>query len=178
MTLFNQKRNQLAQYLGVFFTFLSTPALAVDWAWQLESATVFESVIAIQQADGKITRHHFQCDLTDALNEETEMSSTIKTVTPTSHPDGVLVVTCYRGAHAEMIAIVDPSEDKIVYKKIGSYFVDWYLENGKIIIDYDTPCPETKSENKTGEKVKADDTKAQTCTDPNNDFITVSQPWP
>lgn len=152
------------RYLVLLLTFFSTSALAVDWAWQLESATIFESAIAIQHDDGKISRHKFQCDLTDALNEKTELSSTIETVVPTSHPDGVLVVTCYKGANTEMIAIIDPLEDKVVYKKIGSYFVDWRLEDGKIIVDYDLPC---------------EDTKDKTCSeDPDNQFETVSQPWP
>lgn len=152
------------RYLAIFLTLFTNSALAVDWAWQLESATIFESSIAIKQADGSIIRHKFQCDLTDALNEKTELSSTIETVTPISHPDGVLVVTCYRGANAEMIAIIDPLEDKVVYKKMGSYFVDWHLEDGKMIIDYDKPCENTK------EKVCSDD--------PDNQFVTVSQPWP
>lgn len=152
------------RYLAVFLTLFANSALAVDWAWQLESATIFESSIAIKQADGSIIRHKFQCDLTDALNEKTELSSTIETVTPISHPDGVLVVTCYRGANAEMLAIIDPLEDKVVYKKMGSYFVDWHLEDGKIIIDYDKPCENTK------EKLCSND--------PDNQFVTVSQPWP
>lgn len=167
MSLFNQKSNQKhhqwAPYVGAFFACFSTSALAIDWAWQLENATVFESVIAIQHADGSIGRHQFQCDLTDALNEKTEMSSTIEPVVPHSHPDGVLIVTCYRGEHAEMIAIIDPLENEVVYKKMGSYFVDWRLENGNIIIDYDTPCEVTKD---------------NTCTGPNNQYVTVSQPWP
>ncbi len=152
------------RYLVVILTLFTNSALAVDWAWQLESATVFESVIAIQQADGSIRRHKFQCDLTDALNEKTEMSSTIETVLPTSHPDGVIIVTCYKGAQSEMIAIIDPLKDKVVYKKLGSYFVDWRLEEGKIIVDYDMPC---------------EDTKNKTCADdPDNQFVTISQTWP
>ncbi len=152
------------RYLALFLSLFSTSALAVDWAWQLESATIFESTIAIQHDDGNISRHQFQCDLTDALNEKTELSSTIETVVPISHPDGVLIVTCYKGARTEMIAIIDPLEDKVVYKKIGSYFVDWRLEDGKVIIDYDMPC---------------EDTKNKTCSqDPDNEFVTVSQPWP
>jgi hypothetical protein len=151
------------RYLSLLLTLFSSTALAVDWAWQLESATIFESVIAIQQAEGNISRYKFQCDLTDALNEKTELSSTIETATPASHPDGVLIVTCYKGAHTEMITIVDPMEDKAVYKKLGSYFVDWRLEDGEIIIEYDRPCE--------GAKDKA-------CTDPDNGFVTISQPWP
>ncbi len=162
MFLINQKSYLV--FLIISLSLLSRPVYAIDWAWQLENASIFESVIAIKQADGTIIRHHFQCDLTDALNEKTELSSTIEAVTPTSHPDGVLVVTCYRGANTEMIAIIDPLEDSVVYKKIGSYFVDWHLENGKIIIDYDKPC---------------EDTKEKLCTDdPNNQFVTVSQSWP
>lgn len=152
------------RYLVIVLSLFANSALAVDWAWQLESATIFESVIAIKQADGAIIRHNFQCDLTDALNEKTELSSTIETVTPTSHPNGVLVVTCYRGANAEMLAIIDPLEEKVVYKKMGSYFVDWHLEDGKIAIDYDKPCEDTK------DKICSDD--------PDNQFVTVSQPWP
>lgn len=152
------------RYLVIVLSLFANSALAVDWAWQLESATIFESVIAIKQADGTIIRHNFQCDLTDALNEKTELSSTIETVTPTSHPNGVLVVTCYRGANAEMLAIIDPLEEKVVYKKMGSYFVDWHLEDGKIAIDYDKPCEDTK------DKICSDD--------PDNQFVTVSQPWP
>jgi hypothetical protein len=152
------------RYLVIVLSLFANSALAVGWAWQLESATIFESVIAIKQADGTIIRHNFQCDLTDALNEKTELSSTIETVTPTSHPNGVLVVTCYRGANAEMLAIIDPLEQKVVYKKMGSYFVDWHLEDGKIAIDYDKPCEDTK------DKICSDD--------PDNQFVTVSQPWP
>ena len=152
------------RYLVIVLSLFANSALAVDWAWQLESATIFESVIAIKQADGNIIRHNFHCDLTDALNEKTELSSTIETVTPTSHPKGALVVTCYRGANAEMLAIIDPLEEKIVYKKMGSYFIDWHLEDGKIVIDYDKSCEDTK------DKVCPDD--------PDNQFVTVSQPWP
>lgn len=152
------------RYLVILLSLFSQSVLAVDWAWQLENATVFESIIAIKKADGSISRHKFQCDLTDALNEKTEMSSTIETVVPISHPDGVLVVKCYKGGQSEMIAIIDPLQNKVAYKKIGSYFVDWHLTDGKIIIDYDMPCENTKD---------------KTCTDdPDNQFVTVTQPWP
>jgi|GEM_PF-1442206 hypothetical protein len=162
MFLLNKKSYLV--FLMVSLGLLSHSVYAVDWAWQLENASIFESIIAIKQADGTIIRHNFQCDLTDALNEKTELSSTIETVTPTSHPDGVLVITCYRGANAEMIAIIDPLEGKVVYRKMGRYFVDWHLEEGKITIDYDKPC---------------EDTKDKICSeDPDKRFVTVTQSWP
>ena len=163
MILLKQKQHQFVLYLGIFLSLFSTSAFAADWAWQLESATIFESVVAIQKTDGSLNRYQFQCDLTDTLNEQTEKSSTIETVVPTSHPNGVLIVTCYMGAHAEMLTIVDPIKNKVVYKKIGSYFVDWRLEGGEITIDYDTPC---------------EDTKKKTCAELDSDFVTISQTWP
>ena len=162
MFFINQQRYLV--FLIMLLGLLSRPVYAINWAWQLENATIFESVIAIKQANDKMIRHHFQCDLTDALNEKTELSSSIEIVTPISHPEGVLIVTCYQAANTQMIAIVDPLEAKVVYKKMGSYFVDWHLENGKIMIDYDKPC---------------EDTKDHTCADhSDNQFVTVSQSWP
>lgn len=72
----------LLGFLIMLLGLLSRPVYAINWAWQLENATIFESVIAIKQANGKIIRHHFQCDLTDALNEKRNCLPLLKS----SHP--------------------------------------------------------------------------------------------
>jgi len=162
MTLLD-KRHYLTASISALLTLFSTATWAEDWAWQLESATMFESVVAIQHTDGKIDRYDFQCNLTDALNEKTEESPTIEKAVSTAHPDGVLIVTCYKGAHAEVLEIIDPSIHRSVYKKIGSYFVDWHLEKGNIVIEYDMPCY---------------DTQAKACADPDNRFTTITETWP
>ncbi|MDG1820957.1 MAG: hypothetical protein P8H24_03865 [Methylophilaceae bacterium] len=151
------------RYLCLLLSLFSTSALAVDWAWQLESATVFESVVTIKKANGYLTRYPFQCDLTDALNENAQQSSTIQIVVPNSHPKGLLILSCHQGEHAQILSIIDPFKNKVVYKRNGRYFVDWRLEDGKLVIEYDRPCENTQD---------------NACLDDNSDLMTTADTWP
>ena len=151
------------QYFVLFFCFFSVPALAVDWSWHLERASLYDSVVSVKQGENQLFKLEFSCDLSDALLEKPEdPASTVNIVVTALKPKGYLIVTCTVGAHSEQIVILDPFKngDKKVFEKVGSYFAEWALEEGKIIIRYDQPC---------------DDTAGELCEIP---FSTVEKRWP
>ena len=116
----------------------------VKWKWQLEHAALYDSVLSITQDEKQISTHEVACDLSSAMSNDIddEPAATIDIVVTKLKPDGILVVTCTVGAHSEQILIVDPFKDEKYneFIKIGSYFVDWYVNDGQLWIRYDEPC--------------------------------------
>ena len=135
---------------GLFLGLFSASAFAVDWSWQLERSSLYESVVSIKQGKESLFEQEFSCDLSDALLQKTDDSTaTVEVVVTKSKPKGVLIVTCAVGAHSERIVVLDPFkiEGKKVYEATGSYFADWALqEDGRIMIRYDKPCEDKGDE--------------------------------
>ncbi|MEH6502825.1 MAG: hypothetical protein V7682_02865 [Cycloclasticus sp.] len=116
----------------------------VTWKWQLEHAALYDSVLSITQDKKQLSTHEVACDLSSAMSNDRydESAATIDIVVTKLKPDGILVVTCTVGAHSEQVLIIDPSQDEKHYEfiKVGSYFVDWYVNDGQLWIRYDEPC--------------------------------------
>lgn len=137
--------------------FITTSVLSandkIDWSWTLERAAIYDSLISIQNKDNLVTQHAFDCNLIDAVSVTSveEPAASIDIIVTSLHPKGLLVVTCNFGAHSERIIIIDPNirTQQIVFRKTGSYFVDWKLDNGQLHISYDKPAKNKK--NSSGE---------------------------
>ena len=122
----------------------------IDWSWSLDHAAIYDSSISIHSKDNQLTQHQFNCNLSDAVSQTLveDPASTIDTVITSSNPKGLLVVTCNVGAHSETIVIINPnkSTQQVVFRKIGSYFVDWKLSNGQLHISFDRPINNKKAD--------------------------------
>jgi len=161
MLALSTRKKILQMSCGLFVALLSTFVYAVDWAWQLEHSDLYDSLISINRADGSHTTHEFSCDLGDALGKVSdEPAATVDRVITHSKPNGIFIVSCFVGAHSEQLVIIDPLSEKQApaFKIVGSYFVDWSIDAGQVLIRYDVPC---ESDN--------------VCETP---FITVEQQWP
>jgi len=161
MSVLSTRRKWFDICCGVCITIFATSVHALDWSWQLERSDLYDSVISISRDNGLLTNHEFACDLSDALiTESAEPAATVDSVVTQSSPRGVLIVSCFVGAHSEQLVIIDPMNDKQtrVFEIVGSYFVDWSIDAGRVLIRYDRPCESTN-----------------VCDIP---FITVEQQWP
>jgi len=159
---------QCSHYLAAFLMFIAITVNAehaqLTWTWQLDRAMLNDSVVSISIDGQAISHYEFSCDLSDALleTEEDESSATIDSVVTDSNPEGLLVVTCMFGAHSEQISIIDPFQNKrhAEFSKVGSYFVDWHLNDDQLWIKYDESCEKKDND---------------VCDVP---FLTVEMPWP
>jgi len=143
--------------------FVSAEQNKIKWSWKIERAEFYDSVISITSDNHELKHYQFACDLSDALPEpiNDETSATINIVHTEAKPNGLLVITCNVGAHSERIVVIDPLNDEpdALFVKTGSYFVDWRVGDGELLIRYDEPCKPAES---------------KSCDVP---FSTVEMPW-
>jgi len=143
---------RLNQVLSICLALIVAPVSAqqhLNWTWQLDRSAFNDSLISILIDEKSTSSYEFSCDLSGALLEtsDEESSATINTVVTELNPEGLLVVTCRVGAHSEQIVIIDPFQNKqdVEFIKVGSYFVDWSLNDGQLWLKYDEPCQEIES---------------------------------
>lgn len=113
------------------------------WAWHVVAAGLDESRVALYRQQELIGIFNFSCDLTGAVDGETEENGvSMLLVKPDTHPEGLLVLKCNVGAHSQHLAIIDPAlkAGQVVFTETGSYFADWELQDGELWISHDQPC--------------------------------------
>ena len=113
------------------------------WSWHVVSGGLDESRVAFYREQELIGIFNFSCDLTGAVDSETEPNgASLELVRPDSHPDGLLLLKCNLGAHSQHLAIIDPAlkSRQVVFTETGSYFIAWELQDGELWISYDRPC--------------------------------------
>ena len=134
----------IATIVALIITVAMITTEKVNWTWTLEQAAMYNSVLSITNENNVVSKFELACNLTDAINKtkEDETSATISVVLTKTHPKGLLVISCNVGAHSEQIIIINPNQnsDKIVFKKTGSYYVDWKITDQQLVITYDKPC--------------------------------------
>ena len=114
-----------------------------DWSWHILSSGISESRMSLYRRDRLIGIYNFSCDLTDASEgDRVEKNASLNLVRLDTHPDGLLLITCQAGAHAQQVAIIDlaSKSNQPVFAKTGSFIADWELQDGELWIRYDRPC--------------------------------------
>ncbi len=113
-----------------------------DLSWHLLSAGLDESRVSVYRQDTLIGIFNLPCDLTGADAAQTDNGVEIAVVRISARPQGLLVIRCNVGAHAQMLSIIDPSNKSTTptYQVSGSYFARWEVENDELWIEYDRAC--------------------------------------
>ena len=112
-------------------------------AWHIVSGGLDESRVAIYRQQELVGIFDFACDLTDAVDGDTqEASASLNLVQTESNPEGLLIVTCNVGAHSQHLAVIDPlsKSSRPVFTRTGSYFVNWEVQDGELWISFDQAC--------------------------------------
>ncbi len=127
----------------------------LPWDWMLHSSGFMESVVKIttetkddtsKKIEGRVV---LNCDLStynqvasEAKTAEHAEVASIHRINTRDFPGGLLITTCYVGAHSEMLSIINPAEriNEEVFSVVGSYYVEWALKRDTLWITYDRPC--------------------------------------
>lgn len=113
------------------------------WSWHVLSSGLEESRLSVYRRDQLLGIFNLSCDLTDAREGPgIKNGAGLNLVRLDSHPEGLLLITCNVGAHAQQIAIIDLAvkTNQPVFSETGSFFADWDVREGELWIRYDRPC--------------------------------------
>ena len=83
------------------------------------------------------------CDLTDlGEGERVDDNASPNLVKPDARAEGLLVIMCNVGAHAQQVTITDLARKSTqpAFTATGSYTASWELQDGELWIGYDEPC--------------------------------------
>ncbi len=125
----------------------SAPPQAPErWRWIVAETGFAASTVEVLRSGALLTTIDVACDLSDAKarrsDTEEHTSSRVEAIYGTPYPNGLLIISCPTGAHSERIDVYDPAGRGAtpVYSRVGSYFVDWRIDHGVLLVSYDLPC--------------------------------------
>ncbi len=111
-------------------------------SWHLLSAGLDESRLSVHRQETLIGIYNLPCDLTGIGSAQSENGVEIVLVDIPARPQGLLVIRCNVGAHAQMLTIIDPVSKAATpaWQRTGSYFARWEVEQGELWMEYDRAC--------------------------------------
>ncbi len=111
-------------------------------SWHLLSAGLDESRLSVHRQEALVGIFNLPCDLTGIGSAQSEDGIDIAVVDIPARPQGLLVIRCNVGAHAQMLSIIDPSNKSTApaWQRSGSFFARWEIEDDELWLEYDRAC--------------------------------------